>query len=82
LDLLTDPRRIGRYQETTGISVRARGPTGIDTFDLAELTRESVISWLRSRGGENLWAEDVALILMGHGPMHYPKDDFEVIHSR
>lgn len=65
----TDPKRIGRHQETTGIMVRARGPQGWDSFDIAELTRDSLIAWLRIEGDKNPWAESVVLILLGHAPI-------------
>lgn len=66
-DYHTDPMRIGGdYQEMTLIPVRARGPHGIETFDIAELTRDSLLAWLRSRGGANEWAENVILVLLGH----------------
>lgn len=64
--LKTDPHRIGRHQDATGIYVKAKGPQGFDTFDIAELSRESLIAWLRSRGGANDWAENVVLILLGY----------------
>jgi hypothetical protein len=66
----TDPKRIGRHQATTNIKVRAKGPQGFDRFDIAELSRESLIAWLRSRGGKNEWAESVVLMLLGHAPIH------------
>lgn len=66
----TDPRRIGRHQTTTNILVRAKGPQGFDNFDIAELGRDSLIAWLRSRGGNNPWAESVVLMLLGHAPIH------------
>ena len=66
MDLKTDPHRIGRYQDFTKILVRAKGPQGFDNFDIAELTRESLLHWLRSRGGANEWAESVVLVLLGY----------------
>lgn len=51
----------------TGIFVRAIGQDGRwGSFDIAELDRDSLHQWLRSRGGENLWAENCVLILLGH----------------
>jgi len=51
-----------------GIHVRAKhARTGqFDTYDITDLTRESLMAWLRSRGGHNEWAERVVLILLGH----------------
>lgn len=51
----------------TGIYVRAKTPTGWDSVDIAILDKESLRVWLRSRGGDNPWAEDVVGILLGHG---------------
>lgn len=51
----------------TGILVRAKDADGhwlnadITTLDLDSLKR-----WLRSRGGDNPWAESVVLLLLGH----------------
>lgn len=39
-------------------------------FDIADLTKESLLEWLRSRGGENKWAEDTVGILLGHGALN------------
>ena len=53
----------------TGIFVRAQDADGrwhnadISMLDLASLRR-----WLRSRGGENRWAESVVELLLGHDP--------------
>jgi hypothetical protein len=71
LKLETDPRRIGRHQDATGILVRAKGPQGWDSFDIAELTRASLLTWLRSQGdAANSLAENTVLILLGH-----PRDE-------
>ena len=61
---LVAPERVGMG---TGILVKARGPDGnIGNHDIAELTRESLLRWLRSRGGANLWAENVVMQLLAH----------------
>lgn len=53
--------------EATGIYVRAQRPDGTwDDADIAELDADSLLTWLRSRGGSNPWAEQVVLILLGH----------------
>lgn len=58
----------------TGIYVRAKHENGhFGSFDIAELTRESLLVWLRSRGGYNPWAEDVVGVLLGHGCLNEPK---------
>lgn len=51
----------------TGIYVSAsnnRGPYSL--YDIACLDKESLKLWLRSKGGENLWAENTVLVLLGH----------------
>jgi hypothetical protein len=51
----------------TGIYVRAQNEAGaFGSFDIAHLDRDSLHTWLRSRGGENLWAENVVMTLLGH----------------
>ena len=65
-EFYTDPKRIGRNQDMTRIYVRAKGPQGYDIFDIGELRRDSLMAWLRSRGGGNTWAENVVLVLLGH----------------
>ena len=55
----------------TSIFVRAKMPGGEwESCDIAELEKESLLEWLRSRGGDNKWAEDVVGILRGHGHLH------------
>ena len=52
---------------TTGIYVRAKGTDGKwGSYDIAELDQPSLHSWLRSRGGENPWAENCVMLLLGH----------------
>jgi hypothetical protein len=51
----------------TGIFVRAKLPNGkIDAVDIAFLDKDSLLKWLRSRGGHNEFAEEVVLVLLGH----------------
>lgn len=56
----------------TGIFVRARAePEGrFESCDISQLDAPSLLAWLRSRGGDNSWAEDVVGILLGHGHLH------------
>jgi hypothetical protein len=55
----------------TGIQIRAQGPDGKwGTFDIGHLDKPSLLAWLRSRGGDNKWAENVVGILLGHGHLH------------
>ena len=64
-NLHIDPARKGQFGET-GIFVRALDGTAWVSADIADLDRESLIEWLRSRGGDNPWAEGVVAILLGH----------------
>lgn len=61
-----DCRRVGRSVRT-GIHVRAIGLEGKwESMDISNLTCDSLIRWLRSRGGRNSHAEATVLILLGH----------------
>jgi hypothetical protein len=54
-------------QYTSGIFVRAKTPDGKwDSVDIVFLDGESLHAWLRSRGGDNPWAESTVGILLGH----------------
>lgn len=65
-ELLVDATRVERA-DSTGIYVRAMAPDGTyGSHDIAVLTRASLISWLRCRGGSNDWAEGVVAVLLGH----------------
>lgn len=65
-DLTADPARFGNYGET-GIYVRAKGVNGVwDSFDIVDLDRESLLSFIRSRGENSAWCESIILILLGH----------------
>ena len=51
----------------TGMYVRAIDACGRwRTTDISHLRAESIVQWLRSRGGRNEWAETVVLNLLGH----------------
>jgi hypothetical protein len=63
-ELKTDPKRIDLPE--TGIPVRAKKGNGWVTSDIAHLDCESLVAWLRSRGEQNIWAEGVVMILLGH----------------
>ena len=59
----TDPDR--PHHGTTGIYVRAIGTDGQwGNYDIAELDRESLDSWLRSRDSID-WPINVVMILLG-----------------
>jgi hypothetical protein len=64
-ELFIDPARV-EFPET-GIYVRAKNMFGKwDNIDIAHLKRDSLLDWLRSRGGDNLWAENTVLLLLAH----------------
>ncbi len=68
LDLAADPDWALLLEEIqTGIYVRAKRGEKWDSVDIAELSPESLLEWLRSRGGENEWAEGTVFALLGHG---------------
>lgn len=55
----------------TGIYVRAKHKNGgWESVDIVLLEKESLLEWLRSRGGNNPWAEDCVGLLLGHGHLH------------
>lgn len=50
----------------TGIFVRAKDSAGnYVNCDIAELDAPSLLHWLRSRGGNNPWAENTVGVLLG-----------------
>lgn len=67
MDLKTAPDRQGTLHEATGLYVRAQGQDGRwDTYDMAELDRDSLVEFIRSRGEVSTWAVHITLILLGH----------------
>ena len=63
--LVVDSARVGNVH--TGIKVTAFSRTdGFGEYDIGELTSQSLFKWLRHRGGKNIWAEAVVLVLLGH----------------
>jgi hypothetical protein len=79
--LRTDPLRERLPEEEqphTGLYIRALGVDGKwITADICMLDKESLLRWLRSRGGDNPWAEDVVGILLGHGHLHHYANSYE-----
>lgn len=65
--LEVDPARVRLLP--TGVVVRARLRGRWVTADVATLDRRSLLAWLRSRGGQNPWAEDFLGYLLGHGAL-------------
>lgn len=66
-ELNCDPVRTDCYPETR-IYVRAKRSDKWESVDIGELDRESLMIWLRSRGGDNPWAESTVALLLGHPP--------------
>jgi len=64
-ELIVDPDRYGK--NLTGILVRAQYLSDWGSFDISDLYAESLLRWLRSRGGKNVWAENCVGQLLGHG---------------
>ena len=62
--LHVDESRLGK--NSTGIYVRAWLKDSVGSYDIFELTKESLHEWLKSRGGNNLWAESTVAVLLGH----------------
>lgn len=62
-----DDYRADRASTTeTGIYVRAKVRDAYRSVDISSLTLPSLLRWLRSRGGQNLWAEYTVAQLLGH----------------
>jgi hypothetical protein len=61
-------RELPEDGQGTGIFVRAqRKSTGRwASVDICELDTVSLVTWLRSRGERNDWAESVVCMLLGH----------------
>ncbi|HSW83498.1 MAG TPA: hypothetical protein VLH12_08490 [Usitatibacter sp.] len=66
VEFIVDESRVGCEEYSTGIYVRAKRGTRWGSYDIAELAQDSLIAWLRSRGGSNEWAERVVLILLDY----------------
>jgi len=71
MSLTVDEGRLAELgDKSTGIFVRATRNGSYGTYDIAALDAPSLLEWLRCRGGENKWAENVVGILLGHGHLH------------
>lgn len=76
MELKVDKERLfSPNRVITGIYVRAVYDGKFDSYDIDALTKKSLLEWLRSRGGDNPWAEDVVGILLGHGHLHEQEED-------
>lgn len=51
----------------TGIFIRAKVDGAVGTYDIGDprVPSLSVVSWLRSKGGRNILAENTVLVLLG-----------------
>lgn len=63
--LVADISRTKNYEES-GVYVRAKVGERWENVDAVYLTKESLLEWLRSRGGDNPWAEEFICMLLGH----------------
>lgn len=58
----------------TGIYIRAQWPHGNwDSVDIACLDAPSLLEWLRGHDGDNMLAENVVGVLLGHGHIRQPE---------
>ena len=71
MELHIDPARLEMGE--TGIFIRAKLDGTWGSYDISALDKPSLLTWLKSRGGGNKWAEDVVGILLGHGHLHNPE---------
>lgn len=70
MNLKSDPKRAG-FADATGIYIRAQRPDGTwDAIDIAELDKESLLTFLRRDGDRNPLAENVVGVLLDHGNLH------------
>lgn len=65
-ELTVDPSRDIEDLGGTGLYVRAKRDGKWDSVDIIELDTDSLYTWLRSRGGDNPWAENVVALILGH----------------
>jgi len=68
--VVIEDRWVDRDKWQTGIFVRATTPDGVKSADIAVLTPESLLKWLKMHDGDNQLAEDTVGILLGHGHLH------------
>ncbi|MBN3951944.1 MAG: hypothetical protein HWQ38_37960 [Nostoc sp. NMS7] len=71
--LKIDPNRwaIQEQWQGTHIYVRAQHPDGgWETVEISLLDKPSLLSWLKSMGGDNRIAENCVGALLGHGHLH------------
>lgn len=66
IEFKVDPERKDDGDGVTGIYIRATLDGKYGSYDIATLTGESLMAFLRSRGGKNEWAENCVLTMLGH----------------
>lgn len=66
MKLVVDDCRTGFNRRETGVYVRAQHNGVWGSYDVASLDGTSLLKWLRSRGGNNPWAENFIGILLGY----------------
>ena len=65
-ELQIDENRI-QHDGVTGIYIRAQGPDGKwDSYDIAQLDRDSLAEFARSRGEVSDWGMSIIWHLLGH----------------
>lgn len=71
MNLKIDSDRVKMQMPKLGINVRAQNDSGSwETADITVLTAESLLEWLKSKGGDNPFAENLVGIIFGHGHLH------------
>jgi hypothetical protein len=70
-----DPDRDGAPE--TAIFVRARFNNRFESVDISRLTTQSLKQWLRSRGGQNDYAERTLAMILGHDPDDIAREWFD-----
>jgi hypothetical protein len=64
MSLKVDPNRVGKVE--SGILVQASTDYEMGRYDCMDLDAQSFFEWMRSRGGENEWAENILLTIAGY----------------
>lgn len=70
MNFAVDPMRCEAPIQT-GIKVLARAGQTYVAADIAQLTKGSLLRYLRHTGGENTCAEALVLTMLGHDPARH-----------
>ncbi len=76
MNLKVCPKRLAEKDpyNKTGVYIRAQTSGGAwISADIILLDKPSLLTWLRSRGGRNDWAENTVAMILGHG--HFEEED-------